>query len=386
MTLIKWSDQDNNLLAMQNWFGVHATSIPNYNHRISPDNKGYAAIEVEKDRDKNFLALFAQGDAGDISPNYLWDSEHGITRGKFKDPFESARFNGSLQAQKANEILNSNSELEISGDIDCEQVFIDFSKVYIDDEFLPEKFKKRKIRTTPACFGAAFLAGTVEGPGMNGFLKFISQHTARFLRTVEVLYYPFFGKERREGIKRKYLSQFPKDIIVEAGEKRILITPNMTKLVLPADADPFVAEIKKSYKEGSIKENTWAQEVLPIQIACIGNIALVSLPAEPSFIAGQRIVNTLKPILAKKGIKEVITSPYSNAYCGYIVTPEEYMHQCYEGGHTIFGRWTLPAFQTELVKLANEMLKSKSERNLDRELRPPRFSQSELGMRTYPNG
>ena len=55
---------------------------------------------------------------------------------------------------------------------------------------------------------------------------------------------------------------------------------------------------------------------------------------------------------------------------GYVTTYEEYQEQAYEGGHTIFGQWTLAAFQTQFSSLAREMLKPDSERTYDLTTRP----------------
>ncbi len=30
----------------------------------------------------------------------------------------------------------------------------------------------------------------------------------------------------------------------------------------------------------------------------------------------------------------------ANGYIGYLMTPEEYDQQHYEGGHTVYGKWT----------------------------------------------
>jgi neutral ceramidase len=43
---------------------------------------------------------------------------------------------------------------------------------------------------------------------------------------------------------------------------------------------------------------------------------------------------------------------YANEYAGYVTTREEYATQQYEGGHTLYGPWTLAAYQQELTRLA----------------------------------
>ena len=46
---------------------------------------------------------------------------------------------------------------------------------------------------------------------------------------------------------------------------------------------------------------------------------------------------------------------YANDYSQYVTTPEEYDSQQYEGGSTLFGRNTTPAYQQEFGKLAASM-------------------------------
>src|SRR5690606_38502333 len=113
------------------------------------------------------------------------------------------------------------------------------------------------------------------------------------------------------------------------------------------------------YKNKALQENTWIQEILPFQIITIGELAILTLPFEPSTIAGQRIRKSVTTILEKKGIKHIVISPYANSYVGYITTPEEYDVQRYEGGHTLFGRNTLPAIQTIFKNLSIQIVKDK---------------------------
>ena len=68
---------------------------------------------------------------------------------------------------------------------------------------------------------------------------------------------------------------------------------------------------------------------------------------------------------------------------GYITTQEEYQKQNYEGGHTLYGQWTLAAFQTSFVKIAEVFKQEKSLRQYDRYLQPTCPPQHELDLRTY---
>src|SRR5690606_18727112 len=112
----------------------------------------------------------------------------------------------------------------------------------------------------------------------------------------------------------------------------------------------------------------------------LGQFSLIAVPAETTTMAGHRMQKELSEILGG----QVIMAPYSLSYCGYITTPEEYQAQCYEGGHTVFGRWTLPAFAQNLAKLAHAMKLAKAQRVLDRTTKPPQFTPYELSLRRFP--
>jgi neutral ceramidase len=81
---------------------------------------------------------------------------------------------------------------------------------------------------------------------------------------------------------------------------------------------------------------------------------LATLPGEPTIMSGYRIRRQLAQTLGVD-IKQVLVVGYTNAYTEYITTPEEYEHQDYEGGSTLFGPWTQPAYMQELDKLAQSM-------------------------------
>lgn len=53
----------------------------------------------------------------------------------------------------------------------------------------------------------------------------------------------------------------------------------------------------------------------------------------------------------------MVIAGLSNTYADYIVTPEEYIVQRYEGASTIYGPYTLPAYIQEFNKLAVALAK-----------------------------
>jgi neutral ceramidase len=82
-------------------------------------------------------------------------------------------------------------------------------------------------------------------------------------------------------------------------------------------------------------------------------------------------------------VTEVVCSTYTNAYCGYITTYQEYQAQCYEGGHTVFGEHFLGALQTKFRALALELLKPQSERNVVDDGQPATFTDEQIALRSF---
>ncbi len=368
-----------------NWFGVHTTSISNDNHRICSDNKGYAARYLEEAMMKKghpeFQAAFAQGPAGDVTPNWIVDRKKKWTRGKFEDDFESAKFNGRIQYHVAQESTeHAASQKKIPSFIDYGLAFVDFRNVIIDPEFA---WDDKDARTGPACHGVAFFSGTKEGPGMEPVVAALATTLSRGVKTAELARAKLSRPEVAKAILDKYRIQGNKDILVEAGECKILGTKDIKNLVIPNWADPAVHAFKKFHANGSLGNKPWTPQILPLHIAVIGNIALVGVPGEITTIAGQRLQKTVGDVLGARGVDHAIITSYSNAYCGYITTYQEYQAQCYEGGHTVFGEHTLGAFQTKFKQLAMEMTKPFNERIQLKTDRPTDFSDEELSKRSF---
>ncbi|MFT4644811.1 MAG: neutral ceramidase, partial [Planctomycetota bacterium] len=197
---------------------------------------------------------------------------------------------------------------------------------------------------------------------------------------------PFMPKEWRLTMLQKYYAQGNKAIIIESGARKILGTYNVSKMIIPGWADETVHALKEFHRKGAFNKHPWTQQVLPLQILKLGTIALVSFPFEITTIAGQRLKKSVGDILLGNGYTDIILCPYSNSYAAYITTFEEYQVQNYEGGHTVFGEWSLAALQTEFEKLAVEMLKPKAQRNLSNEIVPRQFTENDLeGFKYYKN-
>lgn len=382
MALLRIDNDKGNPIGMINWFGVHTTSISNDNQKICSDNKGYAASYFEADLkavNKNFVAAFAQNIAGDISPNFIWDTKKNWMRGKLEDDFESAQFNGKQQYLKAKEIFEAAVNKEpLSTEIDYVLTNVDFSNVIPDKEFTGGK----DVTTSPGCHGVSFFEGTAEGPGMSGTLGSIARFFSKRVKKKELDSIAHLSAEEKSKILKKYQAQGNKDILIETGEAKILGVADINKLLVPSWIDKSVGNLKKQYRAGALQA-PWVPQILPLQLIIIGELAIAAFPGEITTVAGMRLKKTIHSILAVKGIKEVIISSYANAYCGYVTTNEEYQCQLYEGGHTIYGEWTLAAFQTKFKQLALQLLEKFENRRTDEGVNLLEFSQEELSKRSF---
>jgi len=390
MRLLRIDTESNEPIGLLNWFGVHTTTVGNDNRRISFDNKGYASQAFEKelaDANPDFSAVFAQGPCADVMPNFIWEAKRNKMRGIDPNDFESAKYNGNLQFEKAKEIYD---DLQDTGELkdptlDCGLMYIDFSDVEVDEEFIPENHSAHKegASTSLACMGVAFFKGTVDGPGISAGLGVLASQLCRVNKKVELFKSTFASPEEARRVAHKYKTQGKKDILVESGVGKVLGISNLKKLKPLAGIDESLGNMRRHYMNGGLSNTTWTPQILPVQFFIIGSIAIVGIPAEISVVSGRRFKKTIADILKNRGITEVILSPYANCYSGYITTYEEYQKQCYEGGHTVFGEWTQAAYSTKLKYMANEMLKPETEREFDTEMKAEVFLEEEIAKRTY---
>lgn len=367
MSLLRIDELETGLpLGLLNWFAVHTTSVSNDYNKVCYDNKGYAAEFLEKDLQSTFqkddiFTLFAQGATGDISPNFRWNRWKGVYKGKYDDDYESAAYNGKLQADKAKEIWQESNEkgILVKGDIDFIQSYIKISDIEIDKKYA--KGAEGKFTVAPT-MGLAFIRGTTDGIGIPKALEFILKRALS----------PFQKNKIKKANKNPILyheevkyweAQLPKLCTINLAEGSVVGIKNPNAIPIPAFVDPMIKYIKlMKAKDGSEVQKPWAPEIVPIQIFVLGQIAFVGIPSEITTIGGKRIEKTVLNILKERGVEHVIVCPYANSYAGYITTPEEYRMQCYEGGHTLYGQWTLPAYQTKFELLAQELLKNEKER------------------------
>jgi neutral ceramidase len=308
MTVLRFK-QGTTDVGVISWFATHGVSMTSANRLLTPDNKGYAAWRWEHElkgvrysADTDFVAAFAQSNAGDMTPNLNLDGT-----GPTANELDNTRIIGERQLQKALSIYNGALET-VSGPLDYRQRFIDFSRVSVAANFADGNTRS----TCPAALGSAFAAGTEDGRGMDGFNE------------GDLAGNPFFNA--LGGI----ITPAPQWVRDCHGAKPVLLSPGTQQ--------PF----------------PWSPEVLPISIVRIGQLAIIAAPGEFTIMAGRRVRDTVKAALGS-GVTHVIFTGYANAYAGYVTTPEEYDAQHYEGASTHFGKWTLGAYQQSYHELASAL-------------------------------
>ncbi len=382
MKLLRFDDQEGRPIGSFNWFGVHTTSVSNRYRKVCYDNKGYAADYMEEALREQYdnpdmVTGFVQDAAGDISPNFIRDRKHREYRGKYADDYESAAYNGRLQSDKAQEIFRKAKKVgkNIHGELDSLLLYVNFSDIQIDPSYTGGL---QQQSTSQPAWGMAFLEGTTDGQGAAKVVGQAVKVLVGSIRQVEVLAARMSkDPEQQKKVIDYYTAHHPKPIVVNHSTGVVAGAIHPEKLVLPDFVDPAVRLIKWANRIGYGKKTPWIPEVLPLQIFIVGNLAIVGVPAEITTIAGARLRQTVADVLEERGVSEVLLTPYANSYAGYITTYEEYRLQFYEGGHTLYGKWTLAAYQMKFKQMAEELLKAPEDRHKSM-VQPARFNRKDI--------
>ena len=310
MTLLKFSD-DSGDIGIVNWHALHPTAMNYYNRLISGDHKGYASLKMERMQgtsysDKgDFVAAFAQSDPGDVSPNTNLDNT-----GPGTTDVETTQIMGERQLRVALELFD-NAREALSGPVETRQIYVDLSDYIVDASFTNAGPQK----TCPSAYGYAFAGGSTEDGG--GHFLFEEGMTEQSVWLDALISWLTGAPKWTEAVKA---CQAPKAILFETGTGQ----------------PPLQSQIRS------------------VTIARVGQLIILAMPTEVTTMAGRRLRTA---VMAQLGdwAKHAILAGYSNGYAGYITTPEEYLLQHYEGGHTLHGRWTLPAYRQIASQLASSL-------------------------------
>ena len=319
-------------VGMLGWFATHGVSFPMESTLISGDNKAYAAQLMETSVGGDFVAAFPQTNAGDMTPNlFLNGTGPGTT------PEQSARIIGERQFRVGLQLFLEANE-ELSGSLKWQHEYVDFSTAS-----LPERLTgvSDLVATCPAAVGYGFGAGTADGRPRpwRFFFKENQRHA----------YWPFTWATWSTGLTVEMEAcQYPKPVLLALGASH-----DFNYLA------SFVEYMTGGSNPGEIANRTWAPHILPVSIVQLGSLGLLGVPAEFTIVSGLRLKNTVRQITGE-ALPHLVVAGYANDYSLYVTTPEEYQEQRYEGGATLFGQWTLPAYQQAFERLAHNLIKPES--------------------------
>uniref|UniRef100_A0A336ML87 Neutral ceramidase n=1 Tax=Culicoides sonorensis TaxID=179676 RepID=A0A336ML87_CULSO len=342
---LRFEDLDGKNIGAFNWFAVHPVSMNKTNRLISSDNVGYASILLEKDQNPEsligkgtFVGAFASTNLGDVSPNIkgakcqnTGKSCNTVTSkcamneglcfasGPGRDMFESTKIIATNLYLAAANLLKNVKGRQITGPLQ----FI-LQNINMTSEM--GQFKNPITNSTikyKGCFpavGYSFAAGTTDGPG-----SFLFEQSSRTSNPLWDLVRDFIAEPTEED----KLCHKPKPILLMTGRANF-----------PYD---------------------WTPIIVPLQLIRIGQVILSAVPGEFSTMSGRRLRAHIREIARQEENSnfDVIIAGLSNLYTSYIVTPEEYQMQRYEGASTLYGPHTLTIYLERFGKLAHAMLKRK---------------------------
>ncbi|MCB9627407.1 MAG: neutral/alkaline non-lysosomal ceramidase N-terminal domain-containing protein [Sandaracinaceae bacterium] len=333
-------------LGLVNWFGLHGTSLHTHLDELHSDNKGIAAVAVEQraasapEQRDDFVAIFAQGAAGDVSPNRRWHRRRGEAIGEHDDDHASAELNGALQAEYAWQAFERAARTTpLGGAVGGRTLHLDMADAPVAARFVGERphppAPGAQVRTRGARLGLSMSLGTLEGPGPLHGLR------------------PLFAAIAT--LRRRAAKDDPQVPLMEVGHGvrgRALGLVPYTRLARLGRFDYSMAYMSAAYAGGVLGDDPWAPRFLPLQLLSIAGLPVALLPGEPTTTAGRRVRALLRERLPHA--VDAVVAGHSNGYGGYITTREEYAHQRYEGASTLFGPHTLGAYLTALDGLAQE--------------------------------
>jgi len=167
------------------------------------------------------------------------------------------------------------------------------------------------VQTCPAALGYSFAAGTSDGPGAFDFTQGDSGAPNNPLWQV------VSGLLRAPSPAQKACQQ-PKPVLLDVGEM----------------STPYA----------------WSPNIIDVQALRVGQFLIIVSPSEATTMAGRRWRSAVKAAASSLSLTGTAAEPFvvlggpANTYAHYVVTPEEYTVQRYEGASALYGMWQLPAF------------------------------------------
>ncbi|XP_027548664.1 putative neutral ceramidase C [Neopelma chrysocephalum] len=361
MVILKMVDEDGEDLGLISWFAVHPVSMNNTNHLVNSDNVGYASYLFEQNKNKgmlpgegSFVAAFASSNLGDVSPNTrgptcantgescdnpqsscpVGGAAMCMAQGPGSDMFESTRIIGQNIYSKAKELYEKASQ-EVTGPLSSAHQWVNMSDVSV------ELNATHTVKTCKPALGHSFAAGTIDGVGAFNFTQGAVEGD------------PFWDQIRDqllgEPSNETKACHKPKPILFSTGE--------MTR------------------------PHPWHPDVVDVQVAAIGSLAIVAVPGEFTTMSGRRLREAVRSEFDSHGTPRmnVVIAGLCNVYTHYITTYEEYQVQRYEAASTIYGPHTLSAY-IQLYRGLARAIATNTTQDLPRGPEPPFFSIGNLTL------
>ncbi|NXK88637.1 ASAH2 ceramidase, partial [Formicarius rufipectus] len=361
MVMLKMVAEDGQELGLISWFAVHPVSMNNTNHLVNSDNVGYASYLFEQDKNQgmlpgegSFVAAFASSNLGDVSPNTrgptcvntgescdnpqstcpIGGATMCMAKGPGNDMFESTRIIGQNIYLKAKELYEKASQ-EVRGPLSSAHQWVNMSDVSV------ELNATHTVKTCKPALGHSFAAGTIDGVGAFNFTQGSVEGD------------PFWDKIRDqllgEPSNETKACHKPKPVLFSTGE-----------MTWP---------------------HPWHPDIVDVQIAAIGSLAIVAVPGEFTTMSGRRLREAVKAEFDSQGTPEmnVVIAGLCNVYTHYITTYEEYQVQRYEAASTIYGPHTLSAY-IQLYRGLARAIATNTTQDLPRGPEPPLFNVSSLTL------
>ncbi|KAG8789026.1 hypothetical protein FRC12_013975 [Ceratobasidium sp. 428] len=362
--LLKFTDNSGSARGFLSFFAVHGTSIYKNNTLVSTDNKGMAAylyealVQPDAAPGKNtFVAGFVQSNVGDTSPNTLgafcespgkpWNGQpceyktstcgnftedcHGRGPGFRVSDFESNRIIGENQFKGAKTLMDGNTLKSVRGAVRSLHTYVNMANYSFT------LANGTMVHTCPPAMGYSFAGGTTDGPGAFDFTQG---------ETADGTQNPFW--EIVKGIvttppsEEQKRCHYPKPIFLNTVSSNINF-----------DEDRYNSSIQGYTK----LPYSWQPDVVDIQMMRVGQLVVLVVPGEFTTMAGRRIRESVRARLISSGVigndAYVVLAGPANTYSHYVTTREEYGVQRYEGASTIYGPFTLEAYQNLYTSLVS---------------------------------
>ncbi|XP_009933900.1 putative neutral ceramidase C isoform X2 [Opisthocomus hoazin] len=356
MVLLKMVDSNGEELGLISWFAVHPVSMNNTNLLVNSDNMGYASYLFEQEKNKgmlpgqgSFVAAFASSNLGDVSPNTkgpfcvntgescdnpqstcpVGGARMCMAMGPGNDMFDSTRIIGQNIYLTARELYEKAFQ-EVTGPLSSAHQWVNMSDVSV------ELNTTHTVKTCKPALGYSFAAGTIDGVGAFNFTQGLVEGD------------PFWDEVRDqllgEPSNETKACHKPKPILFSTGE--------MTR------------------------PHPWHPDIVDVQIAAIGSLAIIAVPGEFTTMSGRRLREAVKrefDSVHGTSRMDVVIAGLCNVYTHYITTYEEYQVQRYEAASTIYGPHTLSAY-IQLYRELARAIATNTVQDLPRGPEPPVFN------------